>query len=130
MAAFLNESASTNNSTYIKQIYVKNKQWNSTNINCNRRKNHGFWKNSKIQTKSNQLQKQKKTLSNLTYTQLAALRALKNDKNLILKPTEKNLGLAIIYTLQVLKEHLLTNDYRQLTSDTAKNKMEDIKTHL
>jgi hypothetical protein len=63
-------------------------------------------------------------------TQLAALRALKNDKNLILKPTEKNLGLAIIYTLQVLKEHLLTNDYRQLTSDTAKNKMEDIKTHL
>jgi len=34
------------------------------------------------------------------------------------------------YTLQILKEHLLTNDYLQLSPDTAKNRMEDLKNLL
>jgi len=34
------------------------------------------------------------------------------------------------YTLQVLKEHLLTKDYLQLPPDTAKNKLDDIKSYL
>jgi len=34
------------------------------------------------------------------------------------------------YTQQVLKEHLLTSTYKQLTVTEAKNKMEAIKTTL
>jgi hypothetical protein len=88
-----------------------------------RSKQHQIYKNNK-----------NKTLSNITFPQLTALRDLKNDKNLIIKPTDKNLRPAIMetksYTLQILKEHLLTNDYLQLTPDTAKYRMEDIKTLL
>lgn len=56
------------------------------------------------------------------------MKLLKQNKNIIIKSTDKNLGPATMdtkdYVLQVLKEHLLTNDYRQLTHSKAINSME------
>jgi hypothetical protein len=62
------------------------------------------------------------------------LRALKENKNLTIKPTDKNLGPAIMdtdrYIRQVLQEHLLTKDYMQLPEATAKAQMDHIKNRL
>jgi hypothetical protein len=73
-------------------------------------------------------------LSNLTTLQTKALNSLAKNKNIIIKATDKNLGLAVMdsdkYTLQILQEHLLTKDYSQLTRETAAHRMEDIKTTL
>jgi hypothetical protein len=70
-------------------------------------------------------------LSNLTPIQARALKSLKANKNIFIKPTDKNLGPAAMdldsYIQQVLREHLLTNDYIQLTKDSALNRMENIK---
>jgi hypothetical protein len=56
------------------------------------------------------------------------MKLLKQNKNIIIKSTDKNLGPATMdtkdYVLQVLKEHLLTNAYRQLTQSEAINSME------
>ncbi len=52
------------------------------------------------------------------------LNLLKHNKHLTIKPTDKNLGPAImetkVYIKQVLTEHLLTKDYKQLTTAEAK----------
>ena len=60
------------------------------------------------------------------------MRLLKNNDQITIKPTDKNLGPAILetnhYISQVLTEHLLTADYLQLPEPTAKHRMEDIKT--
>ncbi len=134
-ATFLNESTSNTDSAYIKQIYIKNKQWNPPPASATLEEKITAFEKT-LRNKQNQIfyKNEGKTLSNLTYTQLTALRNLKNNKNLIIKPSDKNLGPVILdtkaYTLQVLNEHLLTNDYRQLTPDNAKHKMEDIKTYL
>jgi len=78
--------------------------------------------------------RQKINMSNLTTPQLQALSQLKNNKNLIVKPTDKNLGPAILDTLsyvkQVLREHLLTTDYKQLSYQESKNLMDKVKTEL
>jgi hypothetical protein len=75
-----------------------------------------------------------RNLRNLTYSQSATVRLLKANKNLTIKPTDKNLGPAIMetedYIKQVLKEHLLSKDYERVLEATAKHKMEDIKQTL
>jgi molecular chaperone DnaK (HSP70) len=62
------------------------------------------------------------------------MKILKQNKNVIIKPTEKNLGPAVIdtadYVSQKLKEHLLSNNYRQLTPVEMQNAMADLKTSL
>jgi hypothetical protein len=56
---------------------------------------------------------------------------LKDNKNLIIKPTDKNLGPAIMnlkdYIIQILQEHLLTDAYTQLSHLEATSRMENIK---
>jgi hypothetical protein len=73
-------------------------------------------------------------LSNLTPIQHNALRKLKDDKELIIKPTDKNLGPALMdrdtYIRQVLREHLLTNSYTQLSKSEATTRMDSIKSTL
>jgi len=72
-------------------------------------------------------------LCNLTYSQLLTLHSLKNNPSLTKKPTDKNLGPTIMETqqyIQVLLEHLLTDDYMLLSTNTAKQQMEDINTKL
>jgi hypothetical protein len=72
--------------------------------------------------------------SNLNPLQHHPLRALRQDKNLIIKPTHKNLGPAIMETSQyiklVLQEHLLSKDYQELTQQEAIQKLENVKTSL
>jgi hypothetical protein len=53
-----------------------------------------------------------KKRTNLTPLQVKTLKELKTNKGITIKPTDKNLGLAVLdtsqYISQVLKEHLLT----------------------
>jgi hypothetical protein len=69
-------------------------------------------------------------LSNLTPLQNKALNLLKQNKNVVIKATDKNLGPAIMdlerYTEQILNGPLLTNAYAQLTSDKATHNMNRI----
>ncbi|MFN9981989.1 MAG: hypothetical protein ACK53Y_18835, partial [bacterium] len=62
------------------------------------------------------------------------IRQLKNKKAITIKPTDKNLGPDVMdmseYINQVLKEHLLTKDYKQLTQVEATNNMEQLKITL
>jgi hypothetical protein len=62
------------------------------------------------------------------------LKILRQKKDLIIKPTDKNLGPALMdldsYVKQVLEEHLLTKDYEQLSEATAKQRMAEIKSTL
>jgi len=132
---YLKENASHNESNYIKQIYVKNKNWNpppAPLIIEDQLVKFEKHLNDKFQEIIRK--RQKINMSNLTTPQLQALSQLKNNKNLIVKPTDKNLGPAILDTLsyvkQVLREHLLTTDYKQLSYQESKNLMDKVKTEL
>jgi len=121
----------TTDTEYIKQIYIKNKNWNPdpaplqiedniTNLEKTLKENHN--------NLSQRLQN--RNLRNLTYTKSNTLRELKQDKHLTIKPTDKNLGPAVLetetYVTQILTEHLLTKDYERLSETTAKNRLSDI----
>jgi hypothetical protein len=122
-------------SEYIKQIYIKNKYWNpppaptliEEKITEFEKKLKRLQQNYKTKTKL-------RNLRNLTFSHLKTLQILKSDTSVIIKPTDKNLGPAIMekdtYIKQVLSEHLLTQEYRRLTAIEAKNKIIDITEHL
>jgi len=65
----------------------------------------------------------KRNLSNLTPFQTKILLKLRQNTNIVIKLSGKNLGPAVLdtsrYTTQVLEEHLLTKDYRQLSREDA-----------
>jgi hypothetical protein len=71
-----------------------------------------------------------KKMTNLNPIQTIALRQLKQNPNIVIKPTERNLGPAAMdtedYIIQILKEHLLTADYNQSTKAEAQNKMDQL----
>jgi hypothetical protein len=73
-------------------------------------------------------------VTNLTPSQAKAMRQLKTNNAIIIKPTDKNLGLTVMdtseYIQQILKEHLLTDNYIQLTQAEAHNKIETLKITL
>jgi hypothetical protein len=73
----------------------------------------------------------KNKLTNLSPIQHKVPTQLKQNKNIIIKPTDKNLGPAVLdtktYIKQILQEHLLTTNYTQLTKETAKNSIENLK---
>jgi hypothetical protein len=77
-----------------------------------------------------------KKLTNLTPFQVKTLKELKNnkDKDITIKPTDKNLGPAVLdtshYINQVLKEHLLTPAYRQLSYLEVRTSTDNIKATL
>jgi len=56
---------------------------------------------------------------------------LKNNDNIIIKHTDKNLGPAVMdpnnYIQQILQEHLLTKDYQQLSQNDALNRLENLR---
>ena len=62
------------------------------------------------------------------------MKQLKANKNVNVKPTDKNLGPAImdtkLYIEQVLNEHLLRDTYKQLSKEEANNKYELLKCSL
>lgn len=132
---YLEENQIENETEYIKQLYVKNRNWHpppaSNTIE------EGITKFEKLLKQAhNSLQKMNlnKNLSNLTPLQSHALNSLKRNRDIVIKATDKNLGPVAIdlsrYTQQVLQEHLLTNDYQQLSKDYVTQKMELIRNHL
>jgi hypothetical protein len=131
----LDEGSINNPNEYIKQLYIKNKNWNPPPApNLIEEKITEF---EKCLKKSYNTLVEKATRTNLTNPtplQASALKSLKNNKIIIIKPTDKNLGPAAMdlkqYLHQILKEHLLSKDYKQLTRQSALNKMDDIKNSL
>jgi len=73
-------------------------------------------------------------LHNLTFPQLQTLQFVKANKSFTIKPTNNNLGPAILdtetYADKVLSEHLLTKDYRRLSEAEANTAMENLKSRL
>ncbi len=71
---------------------------------------------------------------NLTKPQLQTLWSLKNNKEFVVKPSDKNLGPVIMNTEDYIKmaliQHLLTTNYQQLPPQQAKNHLENIKNTL
>jgi len=115
----LQNASLTKDSDYIKQIYVRNRNWNPDPAPIHIENNiTTFEKNLKQRQNEQTYKLQNRDLRNLTHTQSAALRQLKQDENLTIKPTDKNLGPAIMetetYIKQILTEHLLTKDYQKL----------------
>jgi hypothetical protein len=120
------------NNDYIKQIYKKNINWNPPPappaVEDQLTQFEGLLKDLDriLSTKY-----RKTNLSNLTSLQAQALNVIKKDKRLIIKPSDKNLGPTLMdlesYILQVLKEHLLTKDYMQLSEREASTRMETLK---
>jgi hypothetical protein len=77
---------------------------------------------------------QKTNPRNLNPLQINTLHTLCDNKDLIIKPTDKNLGPAIMdtkhYIRKVLQEHLLTKDYQELSKEEATYKLENTKNTL
>ena len=112
---FRNNNSSSNN--YNKKLYVPNKTWKPPNASEN-------IENTllKIQQNINNIQQPKRTNNNLTQQQRQLIHLLKQNQNLMVIPTDKNLGPALLTHQQYLdlcNEHLKSNIY-QLTSKSAK----------
>jgi hypothetical protein len=120
---------------YIKQIYKKNSKWNPPPAPpLIEEKITAFEKLLRTEHKKLNHKYSMRSLSSLTSTQLTTLRSLQQNKHIIIKPTDKNLGPALMdldrYIKQVLQEHLLTDDYIQLTETEMSRKMSLLKPPL
>jgi len=128
---FLEDSNLTNDNSYIKQIYVKNRHWNLLPAPLPiEDKLTEFEKALKAAHLKQAFKTTKRTLSNLTSPQQKILKLLKSDKTLTIELSDKNLGPVIMdtstYVSMVLKEHLLTPDYLQISQLEAKHRMESL----
>jgi len=132
---FLQTNGTTENNTYEKQIYIKNAAWSPPPAPLHiEDKITGFEKSLKF-LHSQLLSKYKHVKrTNLTPSQVKTLNELKTNKGITIKPTDKNLGPAVLdtsqYVSQVLKEHLLTPAYKQLSQMEVARTNEHIKTTL
>jgi hypothetical protein len=132
---FLSENGIIDNNSYEKQIYIKNPTWNPPPAPLpieNKITEFEKYLKSYHQHLTQKFKRNK--LSNLTPLQSKALITLKHNKNITIKPTDKNLGPAVLdtkqYIGQILQEHLLTPSYKQLSHQEALNTMETTKTTL
>jgi hypothetical protein len=131
----LKELDMDNNYSYEKKIYIKNKLWNPPPAPLLiEDKITEFEKEIKSKQATLHKKLRKRNLSNLTPLQANALRLLRQNSNFIIKPSDKNLGPAIMdtvsYIMMALKEHLLTPTYKQLTATEAQSKITAIKASL
>ena len=120
---------------YIPQTYQKNTDWNpppASNEIENQLTLFG-----KALRKEHELLLRKyrnASLSNLTPLQSTALKKLRENHDIILKPTDKNLGPAAMdreaYINQIFTEHLSTQDYLKLSQQEAIYKLQHIKERL
>jgi hypothetical protein len=132
---YLNSANSEKDSCYIPQIYLKNRSWNPPPASTTIEHNLTLFEKS-LKKHCNILSKkyQNTNLSNLTPLQSNALRKLRDDEMIIVKPTDKNLGPAIMdkedYINKVMTKHLSTNDYLRLTKQEALSKLSQLKDTL
>jgi len=132
---YLHESQIQADSDYVKQIYIKNSAWHPPPAPWPiEEKITNFEKELKKKQKIVENKYKKLNTSNLTPLQTHTLRQLRDNKAITIKPTDKNLGPAVMdtseYVNQVLTEHLLTKDYKQLTQPEATNRMDQLKDTL
>jgi hypothetical protein len=132
---YLMENGLNDNKDYEKQIYITNTNWHPPPAPWDvEQKITDFEK--ALKQKQQLLEDKYKNLkvTNLTPSQTKAMKQLKTNNTIIIKPTDKNLGPAVMDTLeyiqQVLKEHLLTDNYVQLTQAEAQKKIEALKVTL
>jgi hypothetical protein len=132
---YLTSNNNDNDTTHKKQIYKKNLTWHPPPAPLIiEDKITEFEKALKrLQQKYAENSKNIK-LSNLNSIQINTLQSLCQNPNIIIKPTDKNLGPAtmdsIDYAKQVLQEHLLTNTYKQLSETEATTRMIELKDAL
>jgi hypothetical protein len=83
-----------------------------------------------LNSRKNLKQLKIKNIKNFTPLQTKTLKALQDNTNYIIKPSDKSLGPAILdtneYISLVLNEHLLSKNYQQLSVLEAKTIIEDI----
>jgi hypothetical protein len=129
---YLKQQNSNSEENYDKQIFVKLKNWHPPPAPLEvENQITVFEKLLKDRQQKLVARNQKINLNNLTPIQQKILKDLKANKNIIIKPTDKNLGPAAMdtetYIQQVLQEHLLTSSYMQLTKEEAKHRTENLK---
>jgi hypothetical protein len=129
---FLQSGGINSTSHYKKQIYIKNTNWHPSPAPLTiENKITEFEKALKGKQRNLEAKYIKRNLSNLTPFQAKILLQLKQNTNIIIKPSDKNLGPAVMdtssYITQVLKEHLLTKDYRKLTREDTLYRMDQLK---
>jgi hypothetical protein len=134
-AYYLKQPNIANDAGYIKQIYVKNQQWSPPPAPIHVEDKITEFKKALRAAQTARIRKTSKiNLRNLTLPQLQTMQALKMNKSFIIKPTDKNLGPAILdaetYVSKILSKHLLTKDYQHLTETEATAAMTTIKTKL
>jgi hypothetical protein len=132
---FLLDNNYQGSTEYVKQIYKKNTRWSPPAASLTvEDKITDFEKSLKTAQQNLMRRYGNRSLSNLTSLQLATLRSLRLNTDIVIKPTDKNLGPALLdvnsYIRQVLQEHLLTADYKQLTHAEMSTKMSTLKTTL
>ena len=117
---------------YIKQIYKPNPYYKPPPASGELEYYlHSF--TSKLETAIENSAK-KKHNGNLTKEQTTILHQLKNNPDFIIMPSDKNLGPAIMnrtaYIDKVLTEHLLTDSYEFLPTETAAKKLKTNRNYL
>ena len=132
---YLEQRGIHSDENYKKQIYVKLRNWHPPPAPIETEdKITSFEKQLKEKQLKLQEKHKKNNLINLTPIQLNLMKQLKANNNVIVKPTDKNLGPAImdtkLYIEQVLNQHLLTDTYKQLSKEEANNKYELLKCSL
>jgi hypothetical protein len=131
----LQSSGGNPDSHYEKQIYIKNTNWHPPPAPLTiENKITEFEKVLKDKQHHLETKYTKRNLSNLTPFQTKILLQLRQNTNIVIKPSDKNLGPAVLdtsrYITQVLEEHLLTKDYRQLSREDALYCMDQLKVTL
>jgi uncharacterized protein YaaW (UPF0174 family) len=132
---FLQTNGLNTTSKYEKQIYIKNTNWHPPPApSIIEDKMTEFEKALKNKQQALKAKYNKRNLSNLTPLQTKVLSQLRQNNNIVIKPSDKNLGPVAMdttaYIRQALEEHLLTKDYKQLSKEEAFNKMEQLKATL
>ena len=129
---FLQSGGINSTSHYKKQIYIKNTNWHPSPAPLTiENKITEFEKALKDKQHHLETKYTKRNLSNLTPFQTKILLKLRQNTNIVIKPSDKNLGPAVLdtsrYITQVLEEHLLTKDYRRLTREDTLYRMDQLK---
>ncbi len=112
----------TQHTEYIPQLYIKLKNWFPPPAPLTTEALMTvFEKNLREASRINN--QQNYNFTSLTPTQKTTLNEFKHSREFIILPTDKNLGPAVMnrddYITQVLKEHLLTPTYLQLSPEMA-----------
>jgi hypothetical protein len=132
---FLDQHGLSNDEEYNRQIYINNTCWHPTPAPLHI-ENHitNFEKALKLKQKEVISKNKNRLLPNLTPLKLSALRKLQSNSKIIIKPTDKNLGPAVLdteaYVEQVLQEHLNTKHYQLLSDTESRNRYEAFKSAL